>query len=63
MIQGSDTKFPLPALGMIITIRFAQRSVGAPFLELSKARLDSALGSLMSWVATNPLQGLELGDL
>ena len=32
-----------------------ERVVGAPSLEVFKARLDGALGSLIQWVATLPM--------
>jgi len=35
--------------------------VGAPSLEVLKARLDGALGSLSWWVATSPWQGVGAG--
>ena len=35
--------------------------VGAPSLEVLKARLDGAPGSLSWWGITSPQQGLELG--
>ena len=35
----------------------AQRAVGAPSLEVLKAGLDGALGSLIWWRATSPQQG------
>ena len=39
-------------------------SVDAASLEMFKARLDGALGSLSWWVITLPVAGsLELGDL
>jgi len=37
-------------------------SCGAPSLEVLKAMLDEALGSLSWCGATSPWQGLELGD-
>jgi len=41
----------------------AQRSLGAPSLEVFKARLDVALGSLVWWLATLPTAGgLKLDD-
>jgi len=44
--------------------RLPREAVGAPSLELLKARLDGALGSLSWWVATLPMaRGLEPGDL
>jgi len=41
----------------------AQRAVGTPSLEVLKARLDGALGSLSWWGPVSPRQGLELGAL
>jgi len=35
----------------------AQRSCGCPSLEMFKARLDGALGSLSCWVAALPMTG------
>ena len=32
-------------------------AVGAPFLEVFKARMDGALGSLSWWVAALPMAG------
>jgi len=36
----------------------AQRAVGAPSMEVPKARLDRALDSLAWWGATSPWQGI-----
>jgi len=41
--------------------RLPQRPVGAPSMEVFKARLDGALGSLVWWVATSPQQGIGTG--
>lgn len=38
--------------------RAALRAVGAPSLEVAKARLDGALGSMCWWVATSPMDEL-----
>jgi len=44
--------------------RLPSGAVGAPSLEVFKARLDGALGSLTWWVADLPMAvGLELGGL
>ena len=43
--------------------RLLREAVDASYLEMFKARLDGALGSLIWWVATNSWQGLELDDL
>ena len=41
-----------------------KEALGAPSLEAFKVRLDGALGSLISWVASLLMAGeLELGDL
>ena len=41
-----------------------REAVGAPSLEVLKARLDGALGSLSWWVAALSIAGgLQLGDL
>ena len=40
---------------------FAQRSCGAPSLEVLKARLDGALGSLSWWGAALPTAGVGTG--
>ena len=37
--------------------RLPSEAVGAPSLEVFKARLDKALGSLAWWVASLPLAG------
>jgi len=37
--------------------------VGAPSLEVPKARLDGAMGKVSWWGATSPWQGVELDDL
>ena len=34
-----------------------RETVGAPYLEVLKARLDGAMGSLTEWVATSPWRG------
>ena len=34
-----------------------RETVGAPYLEVLKARLDGAMGSLIEWVATSPWRG------
>jgi len=39
------------------------RSVGAPFLEVLRAGLDEALGSLSWWGAPSPWQGSGIGGL
>jgi len=36
--------------------RLPREAVGAPSLEVLKARLDGALGSLSQWVASSPWQ-------
>ena len=41
----------------------SQRAVGAPSLEVLKARLNGALGSLIQWLAPAHSRGLELDDL
>jgi len=37
--------------------RLPRKAVDAPSLEVFKARLDGALGSLVCWVATLPMAG------
>jgi len=37
--------------------RLPREAVGAPSLEVFKARIDAALGSLIWWVATLPMVG------
>ena len=41
----------------------AQTAVGAPFLEVCKAGLDGALGSLVWWESASPRQGVGLDGL
>ena len=44
--------------------KLPREAVGTPSLDTFKARLDGALGSLISWVASLLMAGeLELGDL
>ena len=43
--------------------RLLREAVDASYLEMFRARLDGALGSLIWWVATSSWQGLELDDL
>jgi len=44
--------------------KLPREAVDAPSLDTFKARLDGALGSLISWVASLLMAGeLELGDL
>jgi len=38
-----------------------REAVGAPSLEILKARLDGALGSLRWWEAPSPCQGVGTG--
>lgn len=40
-----------------------RKAVDAPALEMLKAVLEGALGSLSGWGATSPCRGLELADL
>jgi len=41
--------------------RLSRKAWGAPSLEVLKARLDGALGSLSWWVAPSPQQGVGTG--
>ena len=44
--------------------RLPNKAVDAPPLDVFKARLDWALGSLVQWLATPPMaEGLELDDI
>jgi len=48
---------------MLSTGTAAQRCMGTPSLEVLKARLDGALGSLRWWGQSAQGRGLELGGL
>jgi len=41
--------------------RLPREAVGAPSLQVLRATLDGALGSLIWWVATSPLQRVGTG--
>lgn len=44
-------------------VRLSREAMGARSLEVSKAVLDGVLGSLISWGASSPQQGLGMGVL
>lgn len=44
-------------------VRLSREAMGAQSLEVSKAVLDGVLGSLISWGASSPQQGLGMGVL
>ena len=52
-----------PTPDLVYTSLIAQRAAGAPSLEVPKASLHGALGSLSCWGATSPEQGLGLDGL